>query len=127
MIVEDILNFINSKTTSYAQIFVDVLEDGEAIAIRQMPSNNKSQGYMDKSRTGEFDFEMITKSNDQQKAIDQLEVYEDLLDLPSFFILTDQCSIKIEPLVSIRFIGTADDLRTTYASTFRVEYIKERN
>lgn len=126
MIVIDILQYIESKTTSYAQIQVDVLEDGEAISIRQLPSNNNITRYMDGSRAGEFDFAMIAKSDDRQKAIDQLEIYEGILDLPEFFCLEDQSSVKIEPLNDIRFDSINLDNRTVYTNTFRCEYVKER-
>lgn len=123
MLVKDVKDFINSKTTSYAQIFVDVIEEnGESISIRQLGSDNNVERYMDGTRVGNFDFAMFAKSSDQEKAIAQLEVYESILDLPVEFQLTDQCAIKIEPNSDVRFVGINEDQTTLYSNTFKAEY-----
>ena len=126
MIVKDVLAYINSKTTSYSTIFVDVLEEGESLAIRQLGSDNNVNRYMDGTRVGNFDFAMFAKSADQEKAIEQLEAYEPILDLPENFQLTDQCSVKIEPNSDIRFVGENENGTTMYSNTFQVEYTIEK-
>lgn len=126
MIVKDVLAYINSKTTSYSTIFVDVLEEGESIAIRQLGSDNNVTRYMDGTRVGQFDFAMFANSASQEKAIEQLEVYESILDIPGNLQLTDQCSIKVEPNSDIRFVGENEDSTTTYSNTFKLEYTIER-
>ena len=125
MIVKDVKNFIKNSVTSYAQIIVDVLQSGNAIAIRQLPSDNNINRYMDGTRSGEFDFAMYAKHIDPEVAIEQLEVYEELLDLPDDFCLTDECSVGIEPNSDIAFVNTNEDLTTTYVNTFKLKYTKE--
>ena len=126
MIVLDIINYIDSKTASFAPILVDVLDENESIAIRQLPSNNNVVTYMDGSRNGNFEFSMFAKSVDKVLAINQLNEYEEILNFPSWFQLTDECKVKVAPRGSVSFSSNADNNTTLYVNDFTLEYIIER-
>ena len=126
MILDDIKNFINSKVSSYVEIKFDVLGENESIIIRQLPSNSVVDRYMDGSRASDFDFQIFAKSLDQEKAIAQLKEYETVLDLPTMFKLTENCSVKIEPDTDVRFVLANPDKTVVYSNSFKLEYFIER-
>lgn len=126
MIVLDVVNYINSKTTSFAPILVDDIGEGESIAIRQLPSNNIVNVYLDGSRNSNFEFSMFAKSVDKALAINQLNEYEKILNFPSWFQLTDECKVKVAPRGGVSFSGSADNNTTLYVNDFTLEYIIER-
>lgn len=126
-IINDLLDYIDSKVTSYVAIRTDILGQDESIILRQLPSEAVVTRYMDGSRESSFDFAMMAKSMDQVKAINQLLVYQDILDIPNDLQLTEDCSIKVEPTSNPILSGTNEDQSVVYTSSFTLEYFIEGN
>lgn len=124
--IDEIIDYINSKVSSYVPIKLDILaQSSESIILRQLPSESVVDRYMDDSRASDFEFLMIAKSMDQLKAIDQLKEYENILDLPEFFDLAEGCQIKIEQNGNIVLVGINDDQSVVYSNSFIVNYLIE--
>lgn len=127
-IINDLIDYIDSQTSSYAVIKVDVLDQAsESIILRQLPSDAVETRYMDESRASEFDFAMMAKSMDQVKAINQLLEYQKVLDIPEDFDLSDDCQIKVEPTSNPILSSINEDQSVVYTSSFTLKYFIEGN
>ena len=98
----NIAGFIESKTTPYAPIYVNVFpgESDEEIIIRAEPSEAVVSRFLDGSEEGEQAFSLIARSASQKTAWDQLEVFRSVLDLAELTEIAGAVSIKCEPTAS---------------------------
>lgn len=111
----------------YAPLYVDsFVGASEEMVVRHDPSSAKVNTYLDRSREGEFNFSILTKSQKIITATNQLNTLISELDLTGELELTDLLKIKIEPVTAVRFITKTEKLEYIYSADFRLNYYERR-
>ena len=128
----DIINEINAYMQGklpdlYADtIYVDYLpiEPSDGIMSLQDPGGTE-QRYMDKTRSGVFNFSYIARSTDRVKANSALVDIETVLDLPEFTEITGILEVKIEVTTTAHFVSKTEKDEFLYTNSFQLEYHTE--
>lgn len=125
MIVDLIKTYIDDNFVLFAEpLMIDAFYDdiSEAVLIRQEPSTAVDTRYLDKSRAGTFEFSLYARSESSKTANEQIRDLVEGLDLPGFEELTDETSIKIQPVTGAVFVAKTDNNHYVYTAQFALEY-----
>jgi hypothetical protein len=128
MILESVIDWVESKVTLYASpIYIDFFptETGEMVMFRHDPSQATETRYMDKTRTGSFIFSIYCRSAESDVARSALDTLIDLLDLPEFFPIDPGCNIKCEALTTKVPVQKTDLNEYVYTASLGLEYYTE--
>ena len=120
--IDSIKSYMLSKTTPYADIAYNVfsVDDSESICLRFEPSNESI--YLDGTKFGEQNFSLNTRSTDQEKALNQLNTFKDVLDLENMTEITDGVSVIIKNTSMPVLTGLTESREYIFSASFAVEY-----
>ena len=123
-IVDKVQDYITENTTLYAMLSFELLPSAnEALAIRQDPSSATEVEYIDRSRSGSFNFTVYAKSLSMVKAVNQLHAIEDILDLPNGIKFDADLEFsKVEIVSPAYWIEKTVANEYIYCSTFKLSY-----
>ena len=127
-IIKDVNDYVKEKVTLYAMPVLTLFQDNDAdeIMIRQEPSNTVETRYLDGSRVGEINFAYFTKSDDQQKAEEQLYNIQSVLDLSCLTEIARGTFVKIETVTDTLFVQKTEKNEYVFTSSFKLEYHKQK-
>lgn len=128
-IIADIAGYISDHTALIAEpLWIDMIptETGDAVMIRAIPGNPVETRYLDGSRDGQFPFSLYCRSNDGEKAYDQLCDLLPVLDLQDVY-LTNETLVTIVPTSNPSLVQKTEGGDYTYTAGFRLNYFTERS
>lgn len=112
----------------YSPLFIDAFTgSSEEMVIRHDPGTAKTVAYMDGSREGQFNFDILAKSEDPELASSQLSTLITSLDIRDDLQLTDLIRVKMEPVTTVRYVGKTESLEFIYSCGFTLEYFEKRS
>lgn len=125
-ILQEVVSFILTKTTPYATIQLDVFpgDTHEEMCIRAIPSEAVETRYMDGSRAGVQQFNILAKSLNTETPRQQLDTIIDVLDLPGMEQISEATLAKIEVVSSTSLASKTENGEYIYSAGFRLDYIK---
>ncbi len=123
-IIDKVQDYITENCSLYSMLYFELLSSAsESLAIRQDPSSATEVEYIDRSRSGSFNFTVYAKSLSMIKAVDQLHAIEKILDLPDGIKLDDSFEFEKVEIVSPAFwIEKTTANEYIYCSTFKLSY-----
>lgn len=123
-IIDKVQDYITENCTLYAMLSFEMLSSNhESLAIRQDPSSATEIEYLDRSRSGSFNFTVYAKSLSMVTAVNQLHAIESILDLPNGIKFDSDLEFEKVEIVSPAFLiekNTANEY--IYCSTFKLNY-----
>lgn len=125
-IMDNLIDYINNNLEPYTPVIVDFFQgSSEEIVCRHDPSSFKKTPYMDGSHIGVFKFEIRAKSLSAQKAVAQLNEFNEQFNLKNEFNI-DPCEwVKIEPITTVRPVSITEKGEYIYATSYELEYEME--
>ena len=123
-IINDLASYIVNATALIAEpLYIDMIprETGDAVMIRANPGQPVETRYLDGSRDGAFPFGLYARSNDGEKAYNQLCDLLEILDLQEV-CLTDKTVVTIVPTSDPSLVQKTEAGDYTYTAGFRLNY-----
>lgn len=127
-IINDLAVYIANATALIAEpLYIDMIptDTGDAVMIRANPGQPVETRYIDGSRDGQFPFSLYCRSNDSEKAYNQLCDLMDVLDLQDVY-LTDETLVTIVPTSNPSLVQKTEAGDYTYTAGFRLNYFTTR-
>lgn len=126
-IISDIVAYIESKVTIIATpIYYDMFAtaSGDAVMVRVIPGDPGEIRYFDGSRAGGFPFSVYARSDDGEKAYNQLCEIVAALDMKNM-PLTDELRVSVAANASPALVQRVEGGDYTYMAGFRLDYFTE--
>lgn len=124
MIVDKLIEFLEtSEPIPYSKIYADVLRsESETITLRQLTVPLVETKYMSGKYKANFNFSMICKSKDLEKAISQLNKFIEILTIDKQTDLNGFKILSCSPISTPSLTALSEQSDSIYECSFNVSY-----